>query len=662
MQLSKAISEVRQVVGAGVEEAVIARALRDHAYSVPAAINEIVDISSSSSTSKGGGSFRPVSNDDDEIQVLSPVPVSKTPSATKKRQRVEVIELLDDDDDDGKSSRNVSRESYGGHQLKVVGSSSHRYREPPSSTMKQARTESLVNLSTWPKVLGRRSIDAESTYRGRPPPEMVPGASLIVRRTASSSTKNYIIRLATTKGSEVARLPSELSQFLAPCMDAGFITCRATVDFLPETLNIFTRFGVTLEFAVASPTSFDCFEKRAQDAENEADKKKKPASTGTATVGGNGAVRSDQDVSDDLWRVMQVAFGTLTVDGVYRGRLAEGAFSLLDDDPTRVTTLDVEREEKKLSDEELFGTKDTEDSLHPPDVGDLVESSGLSVDLRPHQRVAVNWMKKREEGLLASTTTANTKHHPLWTQAKFEDGTSFFINRFTRMATMNPPPDVSRLCKGGILADEMGLGKTIVVLGRITQDLNEYLGVPGPSVESSSSSSLSGSMAITTDEGSEDNDPQREKEMTEALPEVSSSSSKKKRRSSSPASSTSSSNGQVKDDEDDGDDFEAMEGGSESAKKRSAKTSDKECGTLVIVVTSLLTQWEEEIASKVSPKQRGRVYDGFTSYVYYGADRDCASKLRNADVVLTTFGVVAAEHKSQNPALFNINWRRIVLE
>src|SRR5690606_33738199 len=134
---------------------------------------------------------------------------------------------------------------------------------------------------------------------------------------------------------------------------------------------------------------------------------------------------------------------------------------------------------------------------------------------------AVNWMKKREEGTMKSTTSLS--HHPLWTEVKFEDGSSFYLNRFTRMATVVPPPNVSHLCKGGILADEMGLGKTIVVLGRVTQDINEA------------------KQAVAAEK-------QPDKDVLE-----------------------------VEEDEE-----EKVE----------------ECGTLVIVVTSLLSQWEDEIDSK----------------------------------------------------------------
>ena len=580
MNSSRAFKEVREVVGPSVSDSVIAKALKDHMFSAAGAINQIVDLTLSNSTA-----------------------AYREEQANKR----EVVVLIDDEDEN-----DFIQAVDAPKPLRIVDSSSKRFRESPPTVLVSNATREFVSKSAaavsvsegtsikprayqrtqtadetgvvttkWPKVLGRRSVDAESTYRGRPPPEMIPGSPIIVERFASFSQKNRIIRLATSKGTEIGRLPSALSDILAPLLDAGCIVCKAHLEFLPERLEIFTRFCITIEFNVTSPEAFNCFDiaQSGHDGDDDTVKKKRPGFSS----------QDDEDLADRFWRTIQLSFGALNVDGVYQKRLFKGTVSLLGDDTvspiesSSTLTSNSLKVEKELSEEELFGSgKDLKlSSTTENDDSDV--KSGLTVQLRVHQRIAVNWMKKRESGDTLSKTSSSISHHPLWTETKFEDGTSFYLNRFTRMATVVPPPNVSHLCKGGILADEMGLGKTVVVLGRITQDLNEMM------VNDSSSH--------------------------------------------------------------------------EDKVESEAHTDDEtEYGTLVIVVTSLLSQWEDEIDSKITVDQPGRLSKRFSRFTYYGSDREADTRLKTADIVLTTFGVVASEHKSGNVTLFGMKWRRIVLE
>lgn len=77
--------------------------------------------------------------------------------------------------------------------------------------------------------------------------------------------------------------------------------------------------------------------------------------------------------------------------------------------------------------------------------------------------------------------------------------------------------------------------------------------------------------------------------------------------------------------------------------------------TLIVVVTSLLAQWEKEIDTKIPAKRR------VSKFVYYGSDREFA---RGVNIILTTFGVVAAEFATAKSTslLFRTKWRRIVLD
>ncbi|XP_073824210.1 transcription termination factor lodestar [Musca autumnalis] len=78
-------------------------------------------------------------------------------------------------------------------------------------------------------------------------------------------------------------------------------------------------------------------------------------------------------------------------------------------------------------------------------------------------------------------------------------------------------------------------------------------------------------------------------------------------------------------------------------------------GTLVVCPASLMRQWEDETQTKVS---RHRL----TVCVHHGNNRDSKPKhLRTYDMVVTTYNIVAREHKSTG-ALFGIKWKRIILD
>ncbi|XP_043661522.1 transcription termination factor 2-like [Drosophila teissieri] len=78
-------------------------------------------------------------------------------------------------------------------------------------------------------------------------------------------------------------------------------------------------------------------------------------------------------------------------------------------------------------------------------------------------------------------------------------------------------------------------------------------------------------------------------------------------------------------------------------------------GTLVVCPASLLRQWESEVESKVSRNK-------LTVCVHHGKNRAPKGKhLRTYDIVVTTYQIVAREHKSLS-AVFGVKWRRIILD
>jgi len=75
----------------------------------------------------------------------------------------------------------------------------------------------------------------------------------------------------------------------------------------------------------------------------------------------------------------------------------------------------------------------------------------------------------------------------------------------------------------------------------------------------------------------------------------------------------------------------------------------------VVCPASLLRQWESEVESKVSRQK-------LTVCVHHGNNRETKGKyLRDYDIVVTTYQIVAREHKSLS-AVFGVKWRRIILD
>lgn len=78
-------------------------------------------------------------------------------------------------------------------------------------------------------------------------------------------------------------------------------------------------------------------------------------------------------------------------------------------------------------------------------------------------------------------------------------------------------------------------------------------------------------------------------------------------------------------------------------------------GTLVVCPASLINQWEGEVNNRLRRNLLNVV-------VHHGTKRDVRAKyLARNDIVITTYAIVAREHKDRG-VLFAIQWARIILD
>ncbi|KAF2678068.1 hypothetical protein K458DRAFT_464309 [Lentithecium fluviatile CBS 122367] len=87
--------------------------------------------------------------------------------------------------------------------------------------------------------------------------------------------------------------------------------------------------------------------------------------------------------------------------------------------------------------------------------------TALRTTLQAHQREALTFFKRREQGLHPSENAIGT-----WSRRSNAAGDIIFVNTFTKRTQSAQPP----IWRGGLLADEMGLGKTLSMIALIASD------------------------------------------------------------------------------------------------------------------------------------------------------------------------------------------------
>ena len=231
----------------------------------------------------------------------------------------------------------------------------------------------------------------------------------------------------------------------------------------------------------------------------------------------------------------------------------------------------------------------------------------LSATLRDYQRQALHFMLAREQG-----EDNATKQHPSWEayaadEAATPDGAParrFYHNVFTGECSLTFP-SATRATRGGLLCDSMGLGKTVETIALIAA------APPAPAAKRRAAlqREAQASEAALTGAGGEG---------PSALQKLLGCAGR------------------------------GGKGGGAAARRVALG------GTLIVAPMSLLGQWRDELERHVA---RGTLRVS----CYYGHGRDGARALAEHDVVVTTYGVLAAECGAEGP-LLQVRWWRVVLD
>ena len=237
----------------------------------------------------------------------------------------------------------------------------------------------------------------------------------------------------------------------------------------------------------------------------------------------------------------------------------------------------------------------------------LEPSPRLRATLKYYQKQALYWCvnrERREEERMAGGKGTVRRRHPLWEEYQFADGERFYANPFSSQLSLQFP-ESSGVALGGLLGDEMGLGKTVMMISLI------LFSVPSPpsvvhSEKIETNDDDNGADAVEVGGGNKSNDSMDVEQQETA---------------DSPGAT------ERKDQRDVNDVFRS------SLRRVSNRAADGT--TLIVVPMSLIAQWRDEIER----------FSDLSVYVYYADKRADVRTLRMHDVVITSYGTLAAEAK-----------------
>ena len=234
----------------------------------------------------------------------------------------------------------------------------------------------------------------------------------------------------------------------------------------------------------------------------------------------------------------------------------------------------------------------------------LAAAAQITTPLYRHQGQALAWMARRENsGALP----------PLWApRLEAGGGGVSYINAVTNFAVSARPDPL----RGGILADDMGLGKTLVVLALIATNR------PGAALQYSLPAEAAAAAAAA--EGSEPSAKRAKQDKAPKQPKAAAA------------------------------EAEAARLAAAAAPPEAPPPAGSPRGTLIVCPLSVLDNWRQQLEAHTA--------GGLSLLVYHGADRDRrASALGQHDVVITTYGTLAAELGTKN-GVGATPWLRVVLD
>lgn len=274
---------------------------------------------------------------------------------------------------------------------------------------------------------------------------------------------DFLVRVYSSKGLDIARIREEDSRFMAVLMDANMAKFDATVIYADSYLRIGSTVTIQL----------NCYLKKSAFSTLQSFPIEGPNSKAKTIVD-----ESKESNEERFVRLRQQAlvimFKKLGTPGV---PVEVAAPDNLDPSTTSKVEPDNENEGE---DEEEDGDDDelNQDQLDifykdgissrkdfEPKIETTPPSSTFDVDLFGYQKRGLTWMLNREK-IMADTDASSLETHPLWTRLSWPEGDYFWVN-FNSGELSASRPTLALKCRGGILADDMGLGKTISVLSLI---------------------------------------------------------------------------------------------------------------------------------------------------------------------------------------------------
>ncbi|MCL7048309.1 hypothetical protein MKW94_011049, partial [Papaver nudicaule] len=222
----------------------------------------------------------------------------------------------------------------------------------------------------------------------------------------------------------------------------------------------------------------------------------------------------------------------------------------------------------------------------------------IKTELLEHQKIGLGWLVHREN---------SDELPPFWIEKEGEYG-----NLLTDFHTNNRPAPL----RGGIFADDMGLGKTLTLLSLIATNKPDKASSVGKLREVG--------------------------EQEEKSPVLVSGNKSKKRKI---------------------DDYFRQQKIANSNKECRTKT-DSEDGhysvlesrtTLVVCPPSVFSTWVTQLDEHTRPGH-------LKVYMYYGTRTDDPEELQKYDIVLTTYGTLAAESRISKSPIKEVEWFRVILD